>query len=86
MEESRENGDNTLKECVWSIMSWLHGKTVAIEISADFGDRNFFFSEIMEDGSCGICGGIIFHGFPNEGFQQNGSVMVVPSYGWHIHT
>ena len=63
---------------------------VEINIYGDFTKHSFTFSEtyLREDlrGREGICGGIIYHGCPKEGYRTAGSVMMSPSYGWHIHT
>ena len=55
-------------------------------LSGDFAPYSMTFSERREDGRCGLCGGIIFHGDPETGYQENGSVSLSPSYGWQIHT
>ena len=55
-------------------------------ISSDFGEHTFFFSENREDGRQGLCGGIVYHGCPEEGYKENGSVSLSPEYGWQIHT
>lgn len=57
-----------------------------VHIGMDWDDKCFSFSVQNPDGSCGICGGIIFHGAPDLGYLENGSVQLSPSYGWQIHT
>ena len=55
-------------------------------ISSDFCEHSFGFSDQRVNGQISLCGGIIFHGFPDEGYTENGSVMLSPSYGWSRHT
>lgn len=57
-----------------------------VEIGMDWDDKCFSFAVRRADGSYGICGGIIFHGAPDLGYLENGSVQLSPSYGWQIHT
>ena len=59
--------------------------TNEVIIGNDFDKKSFTFHEHRSDGRTGICGGIIFHGLPGH-YQENGSVMLEPSYGWQIHT
>lgn len=47
--------------------------------------NEFAFSE-MVNGKPHLCGGIIFHGWAETGYQENFSVQLSPSYGWAIHT
>lgn len=86
VEAARNHDDESLNKCVIRLLGWLHGRAKTIDISSDFGEHCFFFSEEYEDGSTGICGGIVFHGFKGEDYKQNGSVQMSPSYGWQIHT
>lgn len=56
-----------------------------VEVYQDFADRSFTFAHIR-DGRCVLNGGIIFHGYPEEGYTTGGSIQLTPSYGWQIHT
>lgn len=56
-----------------------------IQIDKDFAERSFIFTEFIND-KVDMRGGIIFHGYPNEGYKENGSVQLTPQYGWQIHT
>lgn len=47
--------------------------------------HEFSFCEGGIEGN-GICGGIVFHGAPDEGYKENGSVQIEPCYGWSSHT
>lgn len=57
-----------------------------ILIGSDYDDHCFSFREVYSDGHTGVVGGIIFHGTPELGYVENGSVCISPSYGWQIHT
>lgn len=50
-----------------------------------YAERSFVFREIY-GGECHLFGGIIFHGYPEEGYIHNGSTQLVPSFGWQTHT
>lgn len=87
-EEARNHYDNSLDKCVVNLMSWMHpqSQVKTIRVFADHGLHTFGFVEEREDGTQGVKGGIVFHGFPDEGYIQNGSVQLSPTYGWQIHT
>lgn len=57
-----------------------------VVIGTDFCKHCFSFAIYRIDGSLYMNGGIIFHGLPATGYQENGSVSANPSYGWQIHT
>lgn len=87
MEASREHYDKTFQDCVMRLMNiFAWGTTKSVEIYSSFDEHCFYFEAIREDGSVSLAGGMIFHGFPDEGYKQNGSVQLTPSYGWSIHT
>lgn len=65
-------------------LCWVGADKVVV--SPDFCAHCFLFKVYSEDDSCIMNGGIIFHGLPDTGYQQNGSVQLTPSYGWQIHT
>ena len=56
---------------------------VSVLYNPDYNE--FAFSEIV-NGQRRLVGGIIFHGWPETGYQENYSVQLTPSYGWHMHT
>lgn len=64
----------------------LHDNVNSVRICSDFCDDSFLFAIERKDGSTYLNGGIIFHGFPKDGFVTNGSVCLSPQYGWAIHT
>lgn len=56
-----------------------------IVVSKDFAERSFIFTELI-DGKPVLNGGIIFHGYPEEGYKDGRSVQLTKSYGWAVHT
>ena len=50
------------------------------------GDKAFYFSEAGFEKQYLLNGAIKYHGAPDEGYQQNGSTQIEPSYGWARHT
>lgn len=73
---------DSLLDCFKSLSDWSN----EIRVAGDFCENCFSFVERRPDGSHGINGGIIFHGSPEQGYQENGSCMMTPKYGWSIHT
>ena len=49
------------------------------------GRGEFLFEETVAGKSYGKCG-IVYHGNPETGYEINGSIQLVPSYGWEKHT
>lgn len=47
--------------------------------------HEFSFSEYV-NGTARLSGGITFHGWPETGYETNGSVQIDPHYGWSSHT
>lgn len=84
---SRMNDDRSFSECVLRLNNWFCWDDVSeVNVFSDFGEHCFYFEVKRSDGSRKMNGGIIFHGFPSEGYKQNGSYQISPSYGWSIHT
>lgn len=87
MELSREHRDNTFSNCIMRLLSYMTWDDAEmVRLSRDWGEHCFNFGVYRADGSLILNGGVIFHGFPESGYQQNGSVQLCPSYGWQIHT
>lgn len=56
-----------------------------IQISYVPGWNEFWFREYT-NGKPGLAGGIVFHGWPETGYQTNNSIQLTPQYGWASHT
>ncbi len=88
----REHDDKSLHNAIHKLLDWElnaieRGEDMEVRISNDFCENCFLFSEVYKDEpSRGISGGIIFHGYPDEGYKVNGSIQIDPAYGWHTHT
>ena len=83
---AEEHNDTSLINC----LRRLRGRrklsdTHVICVSRDYYDRCFMFYESSKERQF-VSGGIIFHGYEDEGYQKNGSVQLDHSYGWSIHT
>lgn len=82
--EGEEHEDYSLIERL-DYMRWVTGghnimrKEIPVSLCTDYGKALFFSHELY-------CCGIVFHGYKDDGYQQNGSVMLSPSCGWQQHT
>ena len=84
---ARQHNDSSLLNCVKRFHNYRKvSSKQRIVISRDFSERSFLFCEDYGNGRWGLNGGIIFHGYPEEGYKENCSVQLTPSYGWSIHT
>ena len=80
-------GDQSLDSCISRLMKWDGDGTILI--SCDFHAQSFYFQETREDGSRGMCGGIIFHGAHDHGGDGSGPTFSVSGgnvEGYMIHT
>lgn len=82
---------NSFQDCIIRILSFELNSQAQDEnnyyvIGSEYGEHCLSFGEHRADGRAGLCGGIIFHGFPETGYKQNGSVQLDASYGWSTHT
>lgn len=84
VEVARDTRDNSLRDCIFRLLTW--NGVSKIFISSDSEEHSFLFTTFDNDGNVDICGGIIYHGNPKKGYKEAGSVLINPSYGWHIHT
>lgn len=87
IELSREHCDLTFGKCMQQLLSYLTWDNAdKVRLSRDWDEYCFNFAVLRADDSVMLNGGVIFHGFPEIGYKQNGSVQIDPSYGWQIHT
>lgn len=78
--------DTSLEECLARLSKHSRlGVDHYITIMSDFSEHGYLFFENL-NGECRMNGGIIYHGNPKEGYKENSSVQINPSYGWSIHT
>lgn len=84
--DCRKHGDDSLLSCLKRFHRYRRVATNQhIQVSYNPGYNEFTFCEVT-NGSIGLVGGIIFHGWSETGYQSNGSVQLSPQYGWSIHT
>lgn len=86
MEYAEKHNDNSLKNIFDSFKNRPRcNDSHEIVISRDFAERSFIFTELI-NGKPQLNGGIIFHGYPEEGYKDGCSVQLTKSYGWSVHT
>lgn len=84
--ECEAHNDNSLIEIFRRFHNYRRvAKDQYIQISYNPGYNEFTFCEYT-NGKKGLVGGIIFHGWPETGYQQNYAMQLTPSYGWSSHT
>lgn len=84
-------GEKSLQECFDRLRGWEEsakecGVVKVIHIFTDYEEHSFFFREVYENGSEGICGGILYHGMPGERDNSMSVCIDGRAYGWRIHT
>lgn len=78
---------NGLRAIVGRLFGYLANPNIAeVHISSDWYDHCFAFGVYRADGTFYMNGGIIFHGLPESGYEENGSVSMDRCYGWSTHT
>lgn len=78
--------NTSLEECLERLSKHTRlGVDHYITLMSDFSEHGYLFFEKL-NGECRMNGGIIYHGNPKEGYKENSSVQINPSYGWSIHT
>lgn len=79
-------GDTSLDDCLTRLSKHSRfGVNHYIGLFPDFSEHGYTFCEYLNN-ECRMNGGIIYHGNPKEGYKENSSVQLTPSYGWSIHT
>lgn len=84
--ECEAHNDTSLIDILRRFHSW--GRTAKdqyVQVSYNPYYNEFIFCQYT-NGEQGIVGGIVFHGWPETGYQENFSVQLTPSYGWSSHT
>lgn len=86
IEECGEHNNNSLMSCLKRFQQYRRVATDQfITVSYNPGYNEFTFWETI-NGRVGLVGGIVFHGWPESGYQTNNSVQLTPQYGWATHT
>lgn len=84
--DCRAHGDDSLFECFKRRhKSCRIAADQYAEITWHKGWNEFTFCEYINHKER-LGGHIVFHGWPETGYQENGSVQLDPRYGWSTHT
>lgn len=84
--DCRNHGNDSLMECLKYFHNYRQSaKNHKIIVKWSSFNKQFYFHEVI-NGRKRMCGGIVFHGWPETGYQINNSVQLIPQYGWVIHT
>lgn len=84
--EEAQHGMATLRNKLHDFQSYTQYATDdKVVLSYDPEARRFIFRFYVH-GEERLYGKIVFHGWPETGYMQNGSVQIDPQYGWHSHT
>lgn len=86
IQDCRSHNDDSLLKCLKRFHNYRQqAKDHRVYVWYNEGRSEFSFSE-MVNGRCRLNGAIIFHGWPESGYQENNSVQLSPKYGWASHT
>lgn len=84
--ECEERGDHSLLNCLRRMQQYVRtSDDDSVSVSYVSHWDEFAFTQLT-DGKPGLCGGIVFHGWPETGYQENFSHQIEKRYGWAIHT
>lgn len=86
IKECREHNDDSLLQCLRNFHRY--GRIASDQYVSVWYNKSwneFSFGHYV-NGKANLNGGIIFHGWPETGYQTNNSVQLDPSYGWSSHT
>ena len=86
LEYAEKHNDKSLSNCMERLTHRIKmSSDHIVRISQDYQERSFLFCHYY-GGQPHDNGGIIFHGYPDEGYRVANSVQLSPSYGWSTHT
>lgn len=79
-----ELGDTSFQNCIAKLESWEKREwcPCTIHLYNDRAPYSFFFKEVYADGRTGICGGLLYHGDPDESM----AVTFNTTDRWQTHT
>lgn len=84
--ECRAHGDDSLMDCLTRFHRYIRiAANQYVEVIYYRGWKEFQFCEYV-NGERRLVGGIVFHGWPETGYQTNGSIQLTQRYGWASHT
>jgi len=86
IQDCRNHGNDSLMECLKRFRRYRQiAKEHKIFVRYNEYRNEFSFCEFV-NGESKLYGCIIFHGWPETGYQTNNSVQLTPQYGWSSHT
>lgn len=86
IQDCRYHNNDTLLECLKRFHNYRQcAKDHKIIVKWNSCYQQFSFRELI-NGEERLSGGIVFHGWPESGYQVNNSVQLDPLYGWATHT
>lgn len=84
--DCRAHGDDSLFDCFKKLQQCCRVATDQyVEIAYHNRWNEFNFCKYV-NGQAILFGRIVFHGWPETGYETNGSVQIDPHYGWSSHT
>lgn len=84
--ECREHGDDSLMEELRRFRRYFRRAAKQHVQVTYLGYANEFAFSHYVNGVEELYGHIVFHGWPETGYQTNGSIQLCPKYGWSHHT
>ncbi len=63
-----------------------YGNAHKVYLYRDSAPFSFRFTIVNTGEQVILSGGLIWHGDPEHGYQTSGSIQLVATYGWSIHT
>lgn len=86
IQDCRSHSDDSLLKCLKRFHNHRQqAKDHKVSIWYNERRNEFSFAE-MVNGKCQLNGAIVFHGWPESGYQESNSVQLDPRYGWASHT
>lgn len=86
IQDCRNHDNDSLLSCMKRFHNFARiSSDQRIEIYYNKAWNEFTFCEYVGDKQR-LVGGIIFHGWPETGYKQNGACQIDPHYGWSSHT
>lgn len=83
--ECRERGNDSLMNHFKALREYRRFAQDHYFLVTKDWERKYRCTEYT-DGKEGLVVGIVFHGWSESGYIQNGSCQISPEYGWHKHT
>lgn len=86
IQECRDHNDDSLLMVLKRFHNYQRvAENHRVDVYYHEGDKEFWFVNRVNEGNC-LSGAIVFHGWPETGYQTNGSIQIDPEYGWSSHT